>query len=314
MRLETVDAVTRSLNSTAVETGVAGLRVGVVVATLGRPAESADLLRHLRTQSLAPSAIVMSVESVKDLPASLPDGVEVVTGPRGLCAQRNRGIEKIRNRCDVIAFFDDDYLPAKTALAGIATLFARHPDVVGATGLVLADGVGRGGVSLAEAEALVASPPPPPEEGAWIERDIVTAYGCNMAFRVSAMAEIEFDERLPLYGWQEDVDFAGQISRYGRVVETRAFCGVHRGVSTGRTPGARLGFSQIVNPIYLARKGTMRWSHALRIISGNLIANHVRSLKPEPHVDRMGRMRGNWIGLLHIASGRLDPQYMLQVK
>ena len=290
------------------------MRVGVVVATLGRPDESADLLRHLHRQSQQPAVVVMSVESQKDLPSALPDGVEVVMGPRGLCAQRNRGIEQIRDRCDVIAFFDDDYIPAADALAGIARLFALHKDVVGATGLVLADGVGHGGVTLVEAEALAAAPPPPPEDGALIDRDIVTAYGCNMAFRVSAMAEIAFDERLPLYGWQEDVDFAGQISRYGRVVETRAFCGVHRGVSTGRTPGARLGFSQIVNPIYLARKGTMRWSHALRIISGNLIANHIRSLKPEPQVDRMGRMRGNWIGLLHIASGRLDPQHMLTIK
>ena len=39
-------------------------------------------------------------------------------GPRGLCAQRNRGVKAIADRCDVVVFFDDDYLPARCALEG----------------------------------------------------------------------------------------------------------------------------------------------------------------------------------------------------
>ena len=289
------------------------LRVGVVIATLGRPDECRDIVRHLLDQSVAPSRIVISSVSQADVPAGLPAEVDVVLGSKGLCAQRNRGVHAVRDDCDVIVFYDDDFIPTARAIEGIEQVFASDQSIVGATGLVLLDGVGRGGVSLVDAEAAVLSYDQRSGASAVLQRDIVTAYGCNMAFRVSAMQGVEFDETLPLYGWQEDVDYAGQIARTGRVVETNAFAGVHRGVSNGRTPGGKLGFSQVVNPVYLAKKGTMRWSHSLRIIFGNLIANHVRMFFPEAHVDRVGRARGNWLGLLHLISGRLDPREMLEI-
>jgi GT2 family glycosyltransferase len=289
------------------------LRVGVVIATVGRPDECADIVRHLLNQSISPSCIVISSVSAADLPRDLPTSVNVVLGSKGLCAQRNRGIEAVRADCDVVVFYDDDFIPSARAIEGIRQVFQSDDGIVGATGLVLLDGVGKGGVSLEEAEAAVSRYDQHAAERRVDEVDIVTAYGCNMAFRVSAMQNVAFDETLPLYGWQEDVDYAGQISRYGRVVATTRFAGVHRGVSSGRTPGGKLGFSQIVNPVYLVRKGTMRWSHAVRIIFGNLMANHGRMLFPETHVDRLGRARGNWLGLLHLMSGRLDPRKMLEI-
>ena len=293
----------------------ADIRVGVVIASLGRSAECADILEALRNQSVKPSVIAMSVEKAGDLPENLTDDIRVVMGPRGLCAQRNRGVALVRESCDVIVFFDDDFIPTSRSIEGLARLFGAFPDIVGATGHVIADGVGQGGVSREVALQLVsaydaeASCPPVPEPG----QAIVTAYGCNMAFRVTAMANVAFDERLPLYGWQEDVDYAGQISRYGTIVKTTEFGGVHRGVTSSRTPGARLGFSQIVNPIYLARKGSMRWGHAARIMAGNVLANHLKLVRPEPHIDRAGRARGNWIALGHILSGRLEPEAMLLI-
>ena len=57
----------------------------------------------------------------------------------------------------------------------------------------------------------------------------------------------------------------------------------------------------------------MRWSHALRIIAGNIAANHLKILTPEPHIDRAGRARGNWIAVGHMLRGRLDPQAMLEI-
>jgi len=292
----------------------ADMRIGVVVATLGRAAECGDLLARLSEQTLTATAVVISAESASDLPDPVPEGVEVILGPRGLCAQRNRGIRAIADRCDVIVFFDDDFLPTARSLAGLAWLFSEHRDVVGATGVVLADGVTHGGIALDEATALLAKADAAAPEPVIIEQDIRTAYGCNMAFRVSAMAGLTFDERLPLYGWQEDVDFAGQIVKLGRVVRTNGFGGVHRGVTKGRTPGVRLGFSQIVNPIYLARKGTMRWSHASTLMLCNLIANHAKALRPEPHIDRLGRVRGNWSGVAHILGGKLDPMGIFDIK
>jgi GT2 family glycosyltransferase len=289
-------------------------RIGVVIATLGRPSECGDVIASLSSQTLTPTALIISAETQADIPNDLPPTVDVIFGPRGLCAQRNRGIRAISDRCDVIVFFDDDYIPSSTSIEGVAALFERYPDVVGATGKVLADGVLIGGIPLPKAHEIIAQAEARPAEPLKIERDIRTAYGCNMAFRVSAMDGIAFDERLPLYGWQEDVDFAGQIARHGRVVQTNAFMGVHRGVTKGRTPGTRLGFSQIVNPIYLARKGTMRWSHAATLMAGNLIANHAKLLRPEPFVDRKGRAKGNWLALAHILAGQLEPLKILDLK
>ena len=289
------------------------LRVGVVVATLGRSEDCAVLMECLSKQTQKPSAIVVSAEKASDLPENLPSDGRVVLGPRGLCAQRNRGVAEIAAACDVIVFYDDDYLPASRSIAGLAELFSAAPDVVGATGRVLADGVTQGGISLPEARRIVAEAELQPPEPVRIERDLKSAYGCNMAFRVSAMAGLAFDERLPLYGWQEDVDYAGQIARVGRVVQTNAMMGVHRGVIGARTPGARLGFSQIVNPLYLVRKGTMRRTHAASIMFANILANHAKAFAPERHIDRVGRMRGNWRGLAHVLRGRMEPLEMLNI-
>lgn len=284
------------------------MRIGVVIATLGRALEAGQVLERLQRQTAPAVRIVFSVEKPEDLPAAPASGFEVVFGSRGLCAQRNRAMALVQQDCDVVVFYDDDFLPSLRSLERLGELFARHPDVVGATGLVLADGVTRGGVPFAEASAIVEAydrePPPAPE----ILADVRSAYGCNMAFRCRAVAGLRFDERLALYGWQEDVDFAGQIGARGRVVSTNAFAGVHMGVTKSRTPGLRLGFSQMVNPVYLVRKGTMRPGHAARIIVRNLIANHVRALAPEPHIDRRGRLAGNWAGLFHLAGGGLEPE------
>ena len=191
-------------------------------------------------------------------------------------------------------------------------LFRDHADVVGATGLVLADGIGKGGIAFDRAMDVVSDADNRPHEPR-IERELRTAYGCNMAFRVAAMGDIRFDENLPLYSWQEDVDFAAQISRRGRVVRTNAFAGVHRGVTRGRTSGVRFGFSQMVNPVYLVRKGTMHPVHAAQLMARNLIANHVKALRPEPWVDRLGRVRGNWIGLRRLFKGQINPRQVSEL-
>src|SRR5262249_49325392 len=138
-------------------------------------------------------------------------------------------------------------------------------------------------------------------------------YGCNMIYRASAIGETRFDERLPLYGWQEDVDFAAQIHKRGRIVRSQAFAGVHRGVKSGRLGGLRLGYSQIANPVYLARKGTMGLSHAGLLMMCNFVANHAKALRPEPWVDRKGRLRGNWLALWHLMTGQIDPCRVLEM-
>ncbi len=289
--------------------GVVNMRLAVIVASLGRAEEIGQLLERLRRQTVAPVLVVLSVETPADVPPSphLNDGrLEVIYGPKGLTLQRNRGLDLAIPQADVIVFFDDDYVPADDALAGISRLFAANPDIVGATGRVIGDGVTFGGISYPDALAMLEADrrPQPPAP----DRSTDELYGCNMAFRAAAIRDLRFDETLPLYAWQEDVDFAGQLLAKGRLVKTDAFTGVHRGVTRGRSPGIALGFSQMVNPAYLVRKGTMRPAKAARLMVRNFIANHAKMFRPEPFIDRVGRARGNWLGLAHLVRGKTDPQ------
>ncbi|MFM9882251.1 MAG: glycosyltransferase family 2 protein, partial [Burkholderiales bacterium] len=69
-----------------------------------------------------------------------------------------------------------------------------------------------------------------------------------------------------------------------------------------------IGYSQVVNPVYLVRKGTMDWRYAFKIVSRNVSANHLRAFGAEPWVDRIGRVRGNWIGVLDVLRGKITPE------
>lgn len=291
-------------------------RVSVLIASKGRPEELSDLIEQLDRQSQKPHSVVVSVTGPKDLPEiNLPGEVAIVTGSAGLCAQRNRAIDLIVGECDVIAFFDDDYLPSRRAIEGISKLFVTNPEVVGANGVLLDDGIGSGGISVSRAKQLL------DEYDGYLSEKSETLwdlnaglYGCNMAIRAAAIGDQRFDEALPLYGWQEDVDFSFRVKGNGKLVKSDSFCGVHRGVSKGRVSGLKFGYSQIVNPYYLSKKGTMRRRYAIKLAVKNFIANHVRALVPEPWVDRWGRVRGNWLGIGHILRGTATPARILGLK
>lgn len=288
-------------------------RLALIVASRGRPACLARFAERLPLQTRRPDRVIFTVSGDADLPAGLPAGIEIVTGAPGLAAQRNRGLERVLDDCELVAFFDDDFVPSCHALEGVQRLFLAWPDVVGATGRVLADGVSSSGIPLAEAEHLVDAADAAGPGDLRPRAELDGLYGCNMAFRTAAIGATRFDERLPLYGWQEDVDFAARLRPHGRLVLTHAFGGVHCGVKTGRSRGLPLGYSQVANPVYLARKGSMRPFRSARLIARNLIANHLRALAPEPWIDRRGRLRGNWLALTHALRGQLDPEHVLRL-
>jgi len=249
----------------------------------------------------------------------LPEAVrvDVLIGRKGLPRQRNAGLDCVGESADIAVFFDDDYVPSRFALDRIAGAFAALPAVSGMTGHLIADGINAVGYSAAEAEQLVArydaqtgqSDPP----GTMTVRDdLIGLYGCNMAYRLSAVGDVRFDEALPLYGWQEDVDFAARIP--GLRIKTAAFAGVHRGHKTSReVSGVKLGYSQLANPFYLWRKGTMPRRLAFRLAARNFLANHAKQFSPEPWIDRRGRVRGNWRALRDILLGRSDPARILEM-
>ena len=288
------------------------MRIFVVIATIGRAELVCRTIDFLADQSRPADGIVVSSVTPQDVAGvdQARGAPEVLFGEKGLCRQRNRALDALQDRADVIVFFDDDFIPAPDYLAIVEALFRVNPKLVGITGDLLADGVLRGGYSIEEAHAIIAGrehtfPP------AITERHEL--YGCNMAIRVSAADGLRFDENLPLYGWQEDVDFTNRLGRRGRMIAASSVTGVHLGVSGGRTSGKRLGYSQVANIIYLKRKGTMRADFGNRLMSKNLFANALRSVKPEPLVDRRGRLLGNVLAVADCLRGRVDPRKILEM-
>lgn len=274
------------------------LSVAVVIASLGRPELIRQMCNLMARQTRQPDILMFSVVSETDIPADFVAGAgcEVVMGPKSLTKQRNTALNALGDKYDVIVFYDDDFVPATGSIAAIEKFFRSHPDVAGASGIVVADGINTAGISFEEASAILEKFEARNFAPNCVVMPLDGLYGCNMAYRSAAIGETRFDERLPLYGWQEDIDFAASLRNRGRIVRTLAFAGVHQGVKHGRTSGVKLGYSQIINPSYLVAKGTMRPRFAMRLMLGNFAANHARFFKPEPWIDRAGRMKGNWIG------------------
>ncbi len=291
------------------------LRIAVGIPTSGRAEVLAETLRELQAQTRKPDRLLVCAARPADV-ATLDGsmrGVEVFLSAAGLTRLRNRILDAAED-CDLLVFFDDDFLPRPTYLAGMEALFAARPGVAMATGRVLADGACNPGLSCAEGRAILRGASSASTSGE--VRPVFSAYGCNMALRaeVARENELRFDERLPLYGWQEDADFSRRISRFGEVVEVVDACGVHLGVKGGRTSGLRLGYSQVVNPLYIARRTELYpLRHALRQIARNMAANGLRALKPEAWVDRRGRLRGNLTAVLDVLRGRLDPEKVVEL-
>ncbi|MBB4087821.1 glycosyltransferase family 2 protein [Sphingomonas carotinifaciens] len=289
------------------------MKVAIVIASVGRPQELARWADHCRRQTLTPCEIVFSIASDADLPAGFHDNtVTVLRGPKGSSHQRNSGLNALTSAPDVVAFFDDDYVPSRRCLEGIARVFEAHPELVGTTGRLLADGIHSAGIDFETASAMIARFDAEDAAPNLVLNETLGTYGCNMAFRWSVVKDVRFDERLPLYAWQEDVDFSRRLRDHGVVARTEAFVGVHQGVKGGRTAGQKFGYSQIANPLYLIRKGTMPARDALWLMTRNMASNHAKAFRPEPWIDRKGRAEGNWRALKDLVTGRLQPERILE--
>ncbi len=283
------------------------LRIHVAIATVGRASLARQTIDLLAGQSRQPDGVIVVGAADADLAgiAQSPLAPELAVAERGLCRQRNRALDLLSGRADVVIFFDDDFVPAPDYLAAVERLFLAHPDVAGITGNLVGDGVRHGGYGIAQAQAMIAA------QTLLLDPAIIpreALYGCNMALRMAHVGDLRFDEALPLYGWQEDIDFTMRLSRHGRLVSTGLVSGVHLGVKGGRTSGRRLGYSQVANIVYLRRKGTMPGPLGRKLLWHNVLANLLRAPFPEPHVDRWGRLRGNALALADLWRGRIDPR------
>lgn len=292
------------------------MNITVGIATTGRREQLKLTLIELTKQTELPSKVVIcpavAIDYDETIETMMPFPIQVVWGEKGSSHQRNTIIKACTNT-DVLIFFDDDYYPSNNFITETRKLL-KDDQIVMARGMLIMDGANNGGITHEQAISLIDNQtPPPPEEMA--VKEIYGSYGCNMVIRMRPVLEheIRFDENLPLYGWQEDIDFSRQVAPYGRVVFSMRLTGVHLAIKTGRTSGLRFGYSQIANPLYLYRKGTMNLGFALKLIGKNFIANIGRSLKPEPWVDRKGRLKGNFIAMGDLLLRRLHPKRILEL-
>jgi len=294
------------------------LSIAVIIATKGRPQEVSHLLETLARQTVPPGSIVVSACGASDVECSgeLPPNVKVIFGSPGLTAQRNRALSLIRGEYDIVVFFDDDFVPSRFWIERIQSLFGSQADVGTVTGHVLADAVTIGGMPWSEGQSIVnqadsSEKMPTPDN---YSTQINSPYGCNMAFRLETIQGLIFDERLALYGWLEDLDFGLRAGKRGKMISTDLVWGVHLGVTGARSSGLRFGYSQVVNPWYLMKKGLITRIDACRRISRGLTGNAIKLVASQKsHVDRRGRLKGNIIGIKDIIIGRWVPEKVTEL-
>ena len=290
------------------------IKIAVIIATTGRRAILTQMLTRLERQTRTPDRIVVVGAADDDLPRrdEFP-AILFAIGPKGSSRQRNLGIDMLDPSFDLLVFLDDDFVPARSFVAGALQLMADNPDVVAASGRVLADGLRSAGLSFPEADAILAAHEAGAPEPATLT-DQPGAYGCNMIIRSAAHPQARFDENMPLFGWLEDLDYSRRFAAVGRVVETSGCVGVHLGAKVGRTPAVLLGYSQVANPLYIAAKGILTRRQARWMVVRNVLANLARSLAPEPFIDRRGRLQGNLLALRHLAGGQCRPDRLLDLQ
>jgi glycosyltransferase involved in cell wall biosynthesis len=286
--------------------------ITVGIATTGRREILSHTIEVISRQSRLPDALIICAVTPDDFDSTwlgrLPFCRFVPALRRGLTSQRN-SILSAADASDIIVFFDDDFFPEENYLREIETIFNENQHIVAMTGRPVEDGANGPGIPVERGLEIISLNHVPGAAGRATISTTYGTYGCNMSFRMEPIRQhkIRFDENLPLYGWQEDIDFSRQLSPYGNIMESDTLRGVHLGSKGGRTSGVKFGYSQIANPVYLMKKGTMSASFAFWLIARNIAANLRGFVRSEPWIDRKGRLIGNLRAVIDLLSRRISP-------
>lgn len=279
------------------------MKIAVVIASTMRPATLAVTISSLHRQSRQADKIAVSVTGLDDLPQPLSDDVSVVYSERGLSRQRNEGIRSLPNDTDIIVFLDDDMVLHRDFMRGIEKIFEAQPGAALIMGHLLANG----SVSVAKAIQMLDCPADSVHYHVK-QATFGNVYGCNMSVRYAVALAEPFDERLPMYSYMEDMDFGTRVQRHGHVGYYYGSLAVHLRAKEGRVSQRSLGFSEVMNPAYLAVKGTIPRSHALTaFIIRKPLANIVRLVIGPQRKVRWNRLTGNFFALLLLCKGNVDP-------
>lgn len=279
-----------------------------MLASAGRPELLADALRCYGAQDGIGFQGVVSVPDDASLPEdrSLLEGWRIVTGTRGLAAQRNAGMD-VLGEVEFVAFFDDDAVARPDYLIAAVRFMRDHPEVVGLTGKVLLDGKITGEIDRETTAAVLARSAAETGSGRW--RRTRELYGANFVIRRSAAPDLRFDERLPLYSWLEDHDFARRLMPFGSLAHVDDCVIVHRAAASGgRQSHQRLGYSQVMNAVHLVRKGSFPLWLAAQQIFRPVAKNLALSVAGPGASWRRQRLRGNAMAAADAVRGRVTPE------
>jgi len=280
--------------------------VAVVINTKGRPGVVADIVKRVQTQTRAPDHIFVVGAHPLDLAALDHDDAQLscLISRKGRAGRLNEALDMVGSGYDHVIFFDDDYLPSRFWIERAAQLFAASPEFVAIAGENIIQHTDSHGVSLSEAQSILQ----------WCDGLETTSqaisprgssYLGNIAIRGAALDKIRLDESLPFGSSLADVDFCAKISQRGRIGRAEQLNGVKIDAKTQRENGRKAGFAQIANAAYLARKGSFSRGLTFKLMTRSLAANALHSVRPEPHIDRRGRLLGNlqaFATLLHGAN------------
>ncbi|HPD15220.1 MAG TPA: glycosyltransferase [Planctomycetota bacterium] len=200
------------------------MKLSIVIATHNRAALLERVVEATLAQTLPPDRFELilvddgSTDGTETLGAELGQrrGVRYIRQPnRGVAAARNRGIAQATG--EVVAFTDDDCLVPPDWLERLADGYARHPEVVGVGGRLVAPPDALRARAVARLEAHVARC----VYGAGDE-EALGGFECpaggtnNMSYRRAALLEVGgFDEGFPPLVWGEDADLKRRLTQRG---------------------------------------------------------------------------------------------------
>ncbi|HUB82603.1 MAG TPA: glycosyltransferase [Bryobacteraceae bacterium] len=287
-----------------------------IIPSTNRASVLHETVASLARQACPPDEILLSVvDPGRDvLTATLSiSGVRVIAGPKGSTCQRNTAIDNLRADCTLVSFFDDDIELQPDYLFHCRSYLSLHPEVVGVSGNPLADGTLTGEIAREEAMRLLRTPAgdhAPP-------RSCFALSGFDMTVRKTVAEQVRFDERLSLYALYEDFDFSVRCKQFGCLMIVPQCLLVHLRTGASRISAVRLGYAQLVNPLYLWQKGSQAWYPSLRICARSLTGNVLGCLiarRGIPRAERRRRLWGNALGLRDVLRRGPRPECIRQIQ
>lgn len=295
--------------------------ISVIIASVDRPQILGETLKSVARQKRSPNEVILVVNSQTDLPITPVFDIKLKTlfSERGSSIQRNRGLENTSPLSDIVVFLDDDVELSEDYLSKVENYMELNPDVVGFSGIPVLNRPQDGLMPHSVAREILKAQPLSP----FTHTDQKGLYGCNMVSRTYAARREKFDENLALYALLEDRDFGIRLRKYGRVTEYSGARVIHLGTPGGRVSQRQQGYTQIMNPAYLYKKGqgyniSDIYHGPIKSFFANVagVLGLSKSLTPNDpaYYNRSERLQGNFIAMRDILRGKINPQGVRHVR